>query len=182
MIYPAFQSLSVLRLEWNMEGPEGEDSLKILNNVPRLASSLHTLSLKSDLQEATVLFSLDFPHLRLLRLADFVSLHDTANIQGFFERHPQLESLSLEGCMHTWFSDNIEIGFLPNLKHLKVIMFHIVQKPLTDLICVNSRQDSKIFAYYSPFFHNSLVWDSPRAITDKFLISCVLCCDTGFHN
>ncbi|KAF8188100.1 hypothetical protein BJ912DRAFT_904177 [Pholiota molesta] len=121
LIYLAFQNqnLVALRLEWNREGPEGEDSLKILNNLPRLGSSLHTLSLKSDLQEATILLSLDFPHLKLLRLADFVSLNDTAKVQWFFERHPQLESLSLEQCSQTWFSDNIEVGFLPNLKHLK---------------------------------------------------------------
>ncbi|KAF8187520.1 hypothetical protein BJ912DRAFT_926759 [Pholiota molesta] len=111
--------LSTLRLEWKGEALEEEDDLKILNNLPRLASSLHTLSLRSGLQEATVLLSLDFPHLKWLRLDSFVSLHDTEKVQGFFKRHPQLESLSLEGCTHTWFSHDIEVGFLPNLRHLK---------------------------------------------------------------
>ncbi|KAF8168706.1 hypothetical protein BJ912DRAFT_199299 [Pholiota molesta] len=112
--------LSVLRLEWSpSEGPEDDDALKVLNNLPRLASSLHTLSLTTDFQPATVLLSLDFPHLKFLRLRDFKSLDDTEKVQGFFERHPQLENLSLESCIHTWFSKNIEVGFLPNLKHLK---------------------------------------------------------------
>ncbi|KAF8188092.1 hypothetical protein BJ912DRAFT_1042670, partial [Pholiota molesta] len=112
--------LSVLRLEWSpSEGPEDDDALKVLNNLPRLASSLHTLSLTTDFQPATVLLSLDFPHLKFLRLRDFKSLDDTEKVQSFFERHPQLETLSLESCIHTWFSENIEVGFLPNLKHLK---------------------------------------------------------------
>jgi hypothetical protein len=128
IIYPPFQGLSVLRLEWS-EGAEGEDALKILNNLPRLASSLHTLSLRSDLHEATVLFSLDFPHLKLLRLHYFTSPADTEVVQGFFKRHPQLESLSLERCNYTWFSDDIEVGFLPNLRHLKVSVFYVVQNP-----------------------------------------------------
>ncbi|KAF8188098.1 hypothetical protein BJ912DRAFT_409941 [Pholiota molesta] len=110
-------NLSVLRLEWT-GGPKGEDALKILNSLPRLASSLHTLSLRGDFQAATVLFSLDFPLLKLLRLHDFHN-HDTEMVQGFLKRHPQLESLSFEGCLHTWFSDTIEVGMLPNLKHLK---------------------------------------------------------------
>ncbi|KAF8168712.1 hypothetical protein BJ912DRAFT_862685, partial [Pholiota molesta] len=95
-----------------------EDSLKILNNLPRLALSLHTLSLRGDLDEATVLFSLDIPHLEFLRLHNF-DCHDTALVHGFLKRHPQLESLSFEKCMHTWFSDNIEVGVLPKLQHLK---------------------------------------------------------------
>ncbi|KAF8168713.1 hypothetical protein BJ912DRAFT_199381 [Pholiota molesta] len=111
--------LSVLRLEWNTECPRREDGLKIMRNLSCLASSLHTLSLRSDSPEATIILSLDFPHLKLLRLHYFRSLHDTAMVQGFFKRHPHLESLSLEKCSHTWFSDNIEVGFLPNLKHLK---------------------------------------------------------------
>ncbi|KAF8168689.1 hypothetical protein BJ912DRAFT_199020 [Pholiota molesta] len=112
-------NLSVLRLEWIQSGgPEGEDDLKISNNLPRLASSLHTLSLRGDLKEATVLFSLDIPHLKFLRLHDF-DCHDTALVHGFLKRHPELESLSFERCMHTWFSDNIEAGVLPKLQHLK---------------------------------------------------------------
>ncbi|KAF8168691.1 hypothetical protein BJ912DRAFT_934239 [Pholiota molesta] len=111
--------LSVLRLEWYSEGPESEENLKILNNLPHLASSLHSLSLRSQLQEATILLSLDFPHLKLLRLQQFQSLHDTELVHGFFKRHPQLEDLSLKECTDTWFSNDVEVGFLPNLKHLK---------------------------------------------------------------
>jgi hypothetical protein len=114
-------------LEWIQSGgPEEEDSLKILNNLPRLALSLHTLSLRGDLDEATVLFSLHIPHLEFLRLHNF-DCHDTALVHGFLKRHPQLESLSLEKCMHTWFSDNIEVGVLPKLQHLKVSMIGSVQ-------------------------------------------------------
>jgi hypothetical protein len=112
IIYPAFQDLSVLCLEWSpSEGPEDDDALKILNNLPRLASSLHTLSLTTDFQPATVLLSLDFPHLKFLRLHDFKSLDDTEKVQGFFQRHPQLENLSLESCIHTWFSKNMGLDF-----------------------------------------------------------------------
>jgi hypothetical protein len=119
-IYSEFQRLSVLRLEWSSEGPEREESLKILNNLPNLASSLHSLSLRSQLQEATILLSLDFPHLKLLRLQKFKSPLDTELVHGFFKQHPQLEDLSLKKCTLTWFADNVEVGFLPNLKHLKV--------------------------------------------------------------
>jgi hypothetical protein len=111
-------------LEWRGDVLEEEDDLnwKILNNLPRLASSLHTLSLKSGYQDAAVLLSLDFPNLQWLWLHEFQSLHDTEQAHGFFKRHPQLESLSLEDCFDPWFSDDIEVqvGFLPNLKHLKV--------------------------------------------------------------
>jgi hypothetical protein len=131
MIYPAFQNLSVLRLEWNTRGPGGEDALKILKNLPRLASSLNTLSLRGPPQflEATIILSLDFPHLKSLRLFAFRSLSDTEMVQGFLKRHPHLESLSLEKCWDIWFSDNVEVGCLPSLKHLKVLLtFCIVQK------------------------------------------------------
>ncbi|KAF8168710.1 hypothetical protein BJ912DRAFT_1067632 [Pholiota molesta] len=110
---------AILRLEWRGEELEEKEDLMILNNLPLLASSLHTLSLRSGFREATVLLSLDFPHLKLLRLQNFLSANDTEKVQGFFKRHPQLESLSLEDSMHTWFPDDIGVGFLPNLKHLK---------------------------------------------------------------
>ncbi|KAF8168702.1 hypothetical protein BJ912DRAFT_888931 [Pholiota molesta] len=115
----SLSGLSVLRLEWRGEELEEKEDLKILNNLPLLASSLHTLSLRSGFREATVLLSLDFPHLKLLRLQNFLSENDTEKVRGFFQRHPQLESLSLEDSMHTWFPDDIGVGFLPNLKHLK---------------------------------------------------------------
>ncbi|KAF8188107.1 hypothetical protein BJ912DRAFT_969213 [Pholiota molesta] len=117
--------LSTLRLEWKGDPLEVKDNLKILNNLPRLASSLHTLSLNGKLHEATLLFSLDFPHLRWLRLHPSNSFQDTEMVEGFFRRHPHLESLSLEGFGHPWFSENIEVGFLPNLKHLKAAFDHI---------------------------------------------------------
>jgi hypothetical protein len=120
MIHPALQGLLALRLEWKCDALKEEDDLKILNNLPHLASSLHTLSLKSGFQEAAPLLSLDFPNLKWLCLHRFESCDDTQKVEGFFRRHPQLESLSLEVCIETWFSDDIEVGFLPNLKHLKV--------------------------------------------------------------
>jgi hypothetical protein len=146
-IHRAVQGLSTLRLEWKGDPLEVKDNLKILNNLPRLASSLHTLSLNGKLHEATLLLSLDFPHLRWLRLHPSNSFQDTEMAEGFFRRHPHLESLSLEGFGHPWFSDNIEVGFLPNLKHLKVGMFSSIQRPLPHLIYIHSRLHSTIFAH-----------------------------------
>jgi hypothetical protein len=122
---PGLQGLSTLRMEWtgDSQGLSAEDYLKVLNKLPRLASSLHTLSLECGLQDATLILSFDFPSLKWLRLECFGSKNKTETIMGFFRRHPQLHSLSLVGCTGTWFSNDIEAGFLPNLKHLRVRHF-----------------------------------------------------------
>ncbi|KAF8179477.1 hypothetical protein BJ912DRAFT_982790 [Pholiota molesta] len=104
----SISGLSTLRMEWTGDS-EGLDKL------PRLALTLHTLN-------ATLILSFDFPSLKWLRLQRFGSKDKTETIMGFFRRHPQLHSLSLVGCTGTWFSNDIEAGFLPNLKHLKFLV------------------------------------------------------------
>ncbi|KAF9477157.1 hypothetical protein BDN70DRAFT_922796 [Pholiota conissans] len=111
--------LSVLRIEWVSDTPEESESLRALKQLPRLASSLHTLSLKSHLQDVDHIIHIDFPHLKWLRLDWFGTGNDVSSITDFFRRHPQLESLSLLDCQGEWFSNDIGEGFLPNLKHLQ---------------------------------------------------------------
>jgi hypothetical protein len=101
-----------------------DDNIEIFNNLPRLASSLHTLSLESENQDANLVLCYDFPNLQWLRLQKFDSKNETSKIMAFFKRHPQLEGLSLVRCVNNWFSDDVEVGFLPNLKHLKVRNLH----------------------------------------------------------
>jgi hypothetical protein len=78
---------------------------------------------RGDFWRATGLLSYSFPHLRWLRLHDFEPPRHPEMVLDFFERHPQLESVSFEGCALTWFTDPIELGVLPNLQHLKVSTF-----------------------------------------------------------
>ncbi|KAF8177703.1 hypothetical protein BJ912DRAFT_985481 [Pholiota molesta] len=137
----AISGLSTLRMEWtgDSQGLSPEDYLKVLNKLPRLASSLHTLSLECGLQDATLILSFDFPSLKWLRLECFGSKNKTETIMGFFRRHPQLHSLSLVCCTGTWFSNDIEAGFLPNLKHLKLIRLLVPLLPqLVSLAFVDS--------------------------------------------
>ncbi|KAF8188118.1 hypothetical protein BJ912DRAFT_969248 [Pholiota molesta] len=117
----SFSNLVSLRVE--MTGDEeylaDDDNIEIFNNLPRLASSLHTLSLESEHQDANLVLCYDFPNLQWLRLQEFDSKNETSKIMAFFKRHPQLAGLSLVNCVNNWFSDDVKEGFLPNLKHLK---------------------------------------------------------------
>jgi hypothetical protein len=129
--YQGLQGLSVLRLEWMGEGLARTNNLKIINNLPRHASSLRTLYLKSDWQDGSRILSFEFPNLKSLHLDHIASRdHEIPQAMDFFRRHPQLESLSLTNCLDHWFTDKeIGKGFLPNLKHVKVGTFTIVQQP-----------------------------------------------------
>jgi hypothetical protein len=117
------QGLSTLRLEWSagLDGLEAADSLKIYKNLPRLASSLHTLSLDGDYyQDVKLVLCHEFPHLKRLSLQRFKS-DESDYVIAFLARHAQLESLSLLDCPGHWLSCEFdESRFLPNLKHLKV--------------------------------------------------------------
>ncbi|KAF9484204.1 hypothetical protein BDN70DRAFT_872905 [Pholiota conissans] len=117
-----FTDLSSLRLEFpgSMTGPPAEEVLRIINNLPRLASTLHTLSIGGELTNGISFFLLDFPNLKWLRLHHFTSGHEAHNSMQFFERHPQLESLTLSDCHNAWFVTDFKGSFLPKLKHLKV--------------------------------------------------------------
>jgi hypothetical protein len=137
-------------MEWtgDSEGLSADDYLKVLDKLPRLASTLHTLSLQCRLQDATLILSFDFPSLKWLRLQRFGSKDKTETIMGFFRRHPQLHSLSLVGCTGTWFSNDIEAGFLPNLKHLKVRHFNVMEKIPPEITAYRDhRLGLKIFVF-----------------------------------
>ncbi|KAF8188120.1 hypothetical protein BJ912DRAFT_410408 [Pholiota molesta] len=114
--------LSTLRLEWSagLDGLEADDSLKIYKNLPRLASSLHTLSLDGDYyQDVKLVLCHELPHLKRLSLQRFKS-DDSDYVIAFLARHTQLEGLSLLDCPGHWLSCEFdESRFLPNLKHLK---------------------------------------------------------------
>jgi hypothetical protein len=130
--YQGLQGLSVLRLEWvSSEGLARTNNLKIINNLPCHASSLRTLYLKSDYQDGSRILSFEFPNLKSLHLDHLASRdHEIPQAMDFFRRHPQLESLSITSCLDHWFTDKvIGKGFLPNLKHVKVGTFTLIQQP-----------------------------------------------------
>ena len=103
-------------------GPPEKEKIRILKHLPQF-TSLRVLSIGGEELKGGELFAFKFPNLKWLRLLWFASFNDTPKVMAFFDRHPQLESLSLLDCMHTWFSKDVREGFLPNLKHLKVRKF-----------------------------------------------------------
>ncbi|KAF9471095.1 hypothetical protein BDN70DRAFT_888466 [Pholiota conissans] len=116
-----FQGLSTLRLEWiDQMGLSDTDSLRVINSLPKLASSLHSLSLQAgDLQNLDEFFLVDFPNLKWLRLQDFDAGSDPSSLMTFLRRHTQLESFTFMHPGAESFGDDVEGDFLPNLKHLK---------------------------------------------------------------
>ncbi|KAF9475713.1 hypothetical protein BDN70DRAFT_954880 [Pholiota conissans] len=116
----SFTELTSLRLEFPGDdtGPPEKEKLRILKCLPRFVS-LQVLSIGGQELKEGEIFAFEFPNLKWLRLHWFASYKDTTKVMAFFDRHPQLESLSLLDCMHTWFSKDVREGFLPNLKHLK---------------------------------------------------------------
>jgi len=97
---------------------------KFFKKLSSLSYNLHTLNLRGFLGPCTTdtsLFKLTFPNLLSLTLAGFVT-HISREATTFWVRHPTLEYLDISPSLK-WFPDNFVTspGFLPNLKHLKVI-------------------------------------------------------------
>jgi hypothetical protein len=102
---------------------------KILGNLACIESSLHTLALESEYRNINFLLPLHFPNLKWLSLSGFAASQNVhAEIMAFFERHPQLESLSLAHCLNMCFKTQVEVRVLPNLRHLKVRIFDLRQR------------------------------------------------------
>lgn len=107
-------------------------------NLSQLPPNLHTLELRlrdsfrGKEIDASGLLGCVIPNLRTLILNKFIVSDPSTTIE-FWKAHPCIERLELgREVQGSWFND-FQLGMLPNLRYLKVIRFHCIQRQtLTD--------------------------------------------------